>query len=69
MVMALQKVRLTVLQRFFRISTCNVYVFTPENPLRLVRRNFCLAIILKFIKEHHVKDVSTFMGVSANRRV
>ena len=67
--MALQKVRLTVLQRFLRISTYNVYVFTPENPLRLVRRNFCLAIISKFIKEHQVEDVSTFTGVSADRRV
>jgi hypothetical protein len=42
--MASQKVRPTALQRFFRTSTYLMYAFTPEKPLRLVGRNFCLAI-------------------------
>jgi len=43
--MALQKVRSTVLQQFFETSTYNMYAFTLEKPLRLVVRNFCLAIL------------------------
>jgi|LGVF01.2.fsa_nt_gb demethoxyubiquinone hydroxylase (CLK1/Coq7/Cat5 family) len=42
--MASQKVRPTVLQRFFRTSTYDMYAFAPEKSLRLVARNFCLAI-------------------------
>jgi hypothetical protein len=44
MMMALQKIRPTALQRFFRTLTYCVYVFSPEKTLRLVGRNFCLAI-------------------------
>ncbi|MCK4622871.1 MAG: hypothetical protein KAT62_11730 [Desulfuromonadales bacterium] len=29
---------------FFRTSTYHMYAFTPEKPLRLVGRNFCLAL-------------------------
>ncbi len=42
--LASQKVHPTTLQRFFRTSTYYMYAFTPEKPLRLVGRNFCLAI-------------------------
>ena len=38
-----------MLQLFFRISTYIMYVFTPEKQLRLVRRNFCLAIVIGLI--------------------
>ena len=44
--MALQKVRPPVLQYFFRISTCFMYVFTPVKQLRLGGRTFCLAILI-----------------------
>jgi hypothetical protein len=43
--MASQKVRPPALQRFFRTSTYYMYAFTPEKPLRLVGRSFCLAIL------------------------
>jgi len=46
--MASQKVRPTALQRFFKISTYNMYAFTLEKPLRLVVRNFSLAILFVF---------------------
>ena len=42
--MALQKVRPTALQWFFKTLTYNPYAFTLEKTLRLVGRNFCLAI-------------------------
>ncbi len=42
--MASQKVRHTALQRFLRTSTCLMHAFTPEKPLSLVWRNFCLAM-------------------------
>jgi len=42
--MALQKVRPTALQHFFKTSTYNTHVFVLEKILRLVGRNFCLAI-------------------------
>ena len=47
--MASQKVRPTVLQLFFRISTYITYLFTPEKQLRLVGRIFCLAIFISFV--------------------
>lgn len=46
--MTLQKDRPTALQRFFRTSTYKGYAFTPEKPLRLVGRYFCLAISRSF---------------------
>jgi len=42
--MASKKVRPTVLQRFFKTLTYPMYAFVLEKPLRLVVRNFCLAI-------------------------
>jgi hypothetical protein len=42
--MASQKVRLTALRSYFKISAYLMYAFTPEKPLRLVGRNFCLAM-------------------------
>jgi len=42
--MASQKVRPTVLRRFFRTSTYYMYAFAPEKTPGLVERNFCLAI-------------------------
>jgi len=47
--MASQKVRPTVLQRFFETSTYSMYAFTLEKPLRLVGRNFCLAISFELL--------------------
>ncbi|MEA3545109.1 MAG: hypothetical protein U9R69_07815, partial [Thermodesulfobacteriota bacterium] len=44
LLMVSQKVRPTALQRFFKISTYHMYAFVLEKPLRLVGRNFCLAI-------------------------
>jgi hypothetical protein len=46
--MASTKFRPTALQWFFRISTYNLYAFTPEKPLSLVERNFCLTILKDF---------------------
>jgi hypothetical protein len=48
MMLASQKVRPTALQRFFRTLTYAMKVFTPEKSLRLVVRNFCLAISGEF---------------------
>jgi len=48
--MASKKVRTPVLQRFFETSTYSMYVFALEKPLRLVVRNFCLAISRKIVK-------------------
>ena len=42
--MASQKVRPTVLQWSFKILTYPTYAFVLEKQLRLVERNFCLAI-------------------------
>ncbi len=42
--MASPKVRPTALLRFFQDFTILLYAFTPEKPLRLVNRIFCLAI-------------------------
>jgi len=47
--MASQKVRPTVLQRFFKTLTYSMYAFVLEKPLRLVERNFCLAIGFIFV--------------------
>ncbi|MEA3362923.1 MAG: hypothetical protein U9Q61_06595 [Thermodesulfobacteriota bacterium] len=47
--MASQKVRPTVLQLFFRISTYIRYAFAPEKQLPLGGRNFCLAIFICFV--------------------
>ncbi len=47
--MASQKVRPTVLQLFFRISTYNTDNFPPEKQLRLVGRFFHLAIFISLI--------------------
>ena len=41
--MALQKVRPTVLQRFFKTLACHMYAFVLEKTLRLVEQKFCLA--------------------------
>jgi hypothetical protein len=49
--MASQKVRPAVLQQFFRTSTYDMYAFIPEKLLRLVGRNFCLAIWRAFSKD------------------
>jgi len=46
--MASQKVRSTALQQFFRTLTYHMQACTPEKLLRLVYRNFCLAILLLF---------------------
>jgi len=43
--MALQKVRSTVLLPFFKTSTYFMYAFVLEKPRRLVVRKFCLAIL------------------------
>jgi hypothetical protein len=48
--MASQKVRPPALQRLFKTSTYNMYVFTLEQPLRLGVRNFCLAILFVFAR-------------------
>ncbi len=50
--MASQKVRSTALQQFFETSTYNMYAFTLEKLLRLVVRNFCLAILF-FLRVYH----------------
>lgn len=47
--MASQKVQPPVLQLFFRISTYNMYAFTPEKQLRLVGRFFRLTIFISLI--------------------
>ncbi|NOQ42730.1 MAG: hypothetical protein GQ563_09585 [Desulfuromusa sp.] len=44
-----QKVRSTALQRLFKALTRNRYAFALEKPLRLVERNFCLAILSIFL--------------------
>jgi len=46
--MASQKVRSTVLQQFFKTLTYTMYACVLEKPLRLVVRNFCLAILFVF---------------------
>ena len=55
LLMASQKVRPTALQHFFETSTYNRYAFTLEKPLRLVVRNFSLAILLVFAKSSPIK--------------
>jgi hypothetical protein len=50
--MASQKFRPAALQRFFRTSTYLMYAFTPEKPLRLAGRNFCLAILFEGLRRH-----------------
>ena len=48
--MASQKVRSPAMQRFFKTLTYNMYAFVLEKPLRLVGRNFCLAISFDFAR-------------------
>jgi hypothetical protein len=65
--MASQKDRPTALQWFFWTSTYNLYAFTPEKPLSLVGRNFCLAISRAFAsapKKIVVSDSSPMRGSS-----
>ena len=64
--MASQKVRPTVLQVFFRISTYITYLFTPEKHLRLVGRNFCLAIFISFVLTFSGCQSTLFKKVQMN---
>jgi hypothetical protein len=54
--MASQKVRPPALQRLFKTSTYNMYVFTLEQPLRLGVRNFYLAILVVFTRSAKLKQ-------------
>lgn len=65
--MASQKVRLTVLQRFFRTLKCQMYAFVPEKPPGLVGRDFCLAILWVFANALMVGVVGIFrLGQTAD---